>query len=278
MIESLESRRLFSNIDTSSVVLDFANGSTGATINRHMALVVLVHGDSMDPSEMTDMATAVQDQLPANQYQVLILDWSVLANAQTNAAKNGLAVGSTLAGMIERSHIPVSRVNLIGYSMGGTVIGRAAKDLKTKTSEVNRIIGIDPAAGRYEAPDYAQDSAYSITFCGNDTYGGMTGSLSADDSVLLSNLSSNELFRHANVFTELNNIWDQDAGETSAGDAAVSSLFSINSLLQGQPVAWKKNGIYGSFEAIMASNGNDSNPFAATLTYLNSRNHTVTFD
>jgi pimeloyl-ACP methyl ester carboxylesterase len=278
ILDALEPRLLFSTIDTSSVSLYSANGTPGAKINRHMALVVMVHGDNMDESLMTDMATAVQDELPANQYQVLLLNWGQLAYAQTNAAKNGLAVGTTLAAMIQKSHIPVSRVNLIGYSMGGTVIGRAAKDLKTRTSEVHCIIGIDAAAGRYEPPAYAQDASYSITFCGNDTYGGTIGSLSADDSVLLTNLSSNELYRHADVFTALNNIWDRDSGEISSGDQAVSSLFSVSSILQGRPVAWKKDGIDGDFEASMACNGDDSNPLPSSLTYINSRNHTITVE
>jgi pimeloyl-ACP methyl ester carboxylesterase len=278
MMDALESRVLFSTINTSSVSLYNANGTPGAKIDKHMALFVLVHGDNMNPSMMTDMAAAVEDELPANEYQVLILDWSQLASAPQLAAKVGLAVGDALAGMIKASRIPVSRVNLIGFSMGGTVIGRAAKDLKTNTSEVNRIIGVDPSAGYYEPADYAQDSAYSIAFCGDDTYGGTVGSLSADDAILLTGLSSNDLDRHSDVFQTVTTIWQNDAGLSSDGDAAVSSLFSIQSILNGSPPNWRKNSEDGGFVAVMACNDTGGDPSPISLTYINSRNHTITVE
>jgi pimeloyl-ACP methyl ester carboxylesterase len=180
--------------------------------------------------------------------------------------------------MIKDSHIPVSRVNLIGFSAGGTVIGRAARDLKTSTSEVNRIIGVDPAATRYEAPDYAQDAAYSIAFCGDDTYGGTTGSLSADDAILLTGLSSNELDRHSDVYSTVVTLWQNDAGLSSDGDAAVSSLFSIQSILNDSPPNWKRDRNDGGFVAVMACNNTGGDPSPISLTYINSRNHTVTVE
>jgi pimeloyl-ACP methyl ester carboxylesterase len=265
-IEALESRRLFS----SDISLYSADGSSGAVINRHLALFVLVHGNDMTVSEMVDMATAVKDQLPANQYQVLIVDW--------NQNVDALTIGSELAQTIQVSHIPTSRVNLIGYSLGGTVIGRTARDLKTKTSEVNRIIAIDPASSKLEAANYAADSEYSIAFCGNDGYAHTASSLSADDTVLLTGLSGDDLDRHAEVFTLVNNMWDDDADSSSLGDQAIDSLFSINTILRGKPAPWKANAFYSGFEAIMPCNENGGNSFPLSLTYDNSRGHTITID
>jgi len=278
MLDPLESRVLFSTINTSSVSLCNADGDPGGKIDRHMALIVLVHGNEMNPSMMTDMAAAVEAQLPSNQYQVLILDWSKIAAARTNWEVNSLAVGDKLANLIRLSRIPVSRVNLIGFSMGGAVIGRAAKDLKTSTSEVNRIIGVDPAAGQLEPADYTEDSAYSIAFCGNDSYGGTVGSLSADDAILLTGLSSNDLDRHSDVFQTITTIWQNDAGLSSDGDAAVSSLFSIQSILNGSPPNWRKNSEDGGFVAVMACNDTGGDPSPILLTYINSRNHTITVE
>jgi pimeloyl-ACP methyl ester carboxylesterase len=278
MMEPLEPRLCFSSINASSVLLCYANGTPGARINRHLSLFVLVHGDSMNAAMMSDMATAVQDQLPADQYQVLILDWSKLTTSTHHRSDNALAVGSALAGMIEKSHIPVSRVNLIGYSAGGSVIGRTASDLKTKTSKVNRIIGIDPAAGKDGTADYAKDSSYSIAFCGDDSYGGTQGSLSAADTILMTGLSTNQLYRHAEVYTGITDIWQNDAGESSSGDMRISSLFSIPSIMNGQPLRWMKNSFDAGFEAVMSCNENGGNPYPLSLTYVNSHRHKVTVD
>src|SRR5438270_392275 len=83
---------------------------------------------------------------PAGQWQVIIVDWGDLAkyHATGNATVNALAVGSKVAGLLKAARVPPSRVNLVGYSMGGTVVARIARDLKTRTAQVNTIVGIDP--------------------------------------------------------------------------------------------------------------------------------------
>jgi pimeloyl-ACP methyl ester carboxylesterase len=273
--DTLEERVLFSSVDTSSVALDLADGATHAAINRHEALFVLVHGDNMNAPMMSIMAKAVQDQLPPGQYQVLTLDWSKLA-ASGNTTKSALAVGGALAKMIENSHIPLSRVNLIGFSMGGTVIDNAADDLKTKTSQVNRLIGIDPRDDA--SPDFADVSSYSIAFCGNDSYGKTAASLSADDAVLLTGLSTDNLQRHANVFGTVLTMWEDDAGLRGSGDMRVSSLFSIRSILAGSPLPWRQNGVSGGFEAVMPCDVSTSIPYPLSITYMNSHKHKVAIE
>jgi pimeloyl-ACP methyl ester carboxylesterase len=282
MIEALEGRMLFSAIDTSTVAL-FDAGGNPATINRHLAAWFIVHGDNMDKSFMTTMAAAVQAQVPSNQWQVLIVDWSDLASAQTNATRNGQAVGDRVAQMINQAHLPASRVNLIGFSMGGAVINRIAIDLKTKTTQVNRLVGIDAAAGRvgpYDPAVFGKDSAFSVAFGANDKYGGQAGTLSADESVLLSGLSSDDLTRHAQVFSVVTTMWQRDAGEISKGNDGVSELFSIPNILAGPTIAMRQGIFAGGYDAVMACGfqsglPNDLGPLS--FTFVNTRRHTQVF-
>jgi pimeloyl-ACP methyl ester carboxylesterase len=117
-----------------------------------------------------------------------------------------------------------SRVNLVGYSMGGTVIDRIARDLKTRTTQVNTIIGIDPAAGRIQAPAYAQNSAYAISFCGNDAVAKLTASQSGDDTVVLTGLDpNNDMLRHQSVFTVVTTMWERDGGTPATITSAACS-------------------------------------------------------
>jgi pimeloyl-ACP methyl ester carboxylesterase len=269
MFEHLESRRLLSTL--SSVTFYSIGGQSGAVINKHMSLVVLVHGGEENAMDLQETAKAVQGQLPSNQYQVLLLDWSELATSS-----HAVEVGDRLAGMIQNSHIPISRVNLIGFSMGGTVIDQAAHELKTKNSEINCLIGEDPAEGRGASPNYAGDARYSLCFCGDDRYGGTAESLSADDAVLVSNISSDAFTAHVDVFFTVNNMWEQDAGMMSSGDSAVSELFSIPNLLKGAPLNWKRHSVDGRWEGTLRTNGDTNNPVAASFTYVNSRGHSVT--
>lgn len=279
-LEPLEGRMLcYAPVDTSKVFLGDVNDNPVA-IHRHMALCILAHGDQMEGSDMTDVAHAVQAQLPAGQWQVLIIDWGDLAkyHATGNASVNALAVGSKVASLLSAARVPPSRVNLVGYSMGGTVVGRIAKDLKTSTAEVNAIVGIDPAAGRIEAPNYAQNSRYSICFCGRDAVATDTASLSADDAVVLTGLSSNDMLRHQSVFTVVTTMWERDAGMLGSGGDHASGLFSVPSLFNGPPLPWRHGTYYAGFEALVACgtqpDSSDLGPLS--LTYVNTRRHQIT--
>lgn len=282
-LESLEGRVLFyAPVDTSRVFLGDVDDNP-TTINRHMAQVFLAHGDQMHGSDMVDFADAVQAQLPANQYQVIIVDWGDLADPALhgtgNATLNAFAVGDKVAGLLKAARATPSRVNLVGYSMGGTIIDRIARDLKTSTSQVNAIIGIDPAAGRIQAPAYAENSAYSISFCGNDGVAKLTASQSGDDTVVLTGLDpNNDMVRHQSVFTVVTTMWERDAGTLAAGDDHVSAIFSLPSILNGSPLPWRQGAISGGFEASMAcgtqTNSSDLGPLS--ITYVNSRRHRIT--
>jgi pimeloyl-ACP methyl ester carboxylesterase len=207
----------------------------------------------------------------------LIVDWSQLAYAQTNAAKNAEAVGNRVAQMITQAHLMTSRVNLIGFSMGGTVVNRIAADLKTRHTQVNRIVSIDVDVGRYEPSVFASDSSYSIAFGGNDHYAGEVGTATSDDAVLFTGLSARDTFRHAQVFDIVTAMWQRDAG-TLAGSDDISPIFSINNILNGLPVNWRKNSYGNGYEAEMNCGNqpgfpNDLGP--TSLTFVNLHRHTA---
>jgi hypothetical protein len=270
MMEGLESRTLFS-VDTSGVALFDASGHP-ATINRHAAVWFLVHGDNMSESGMTDLATAVKNQLDSSQWQVLIVDWSKLA-AAGNTSTSAAAVGDRVAAMIKASRVPTSRVNLIAFSSGGIVIDEIAKDLKTRTAQVNRIVGIDPFS---KTANYAAESSYSIAFCGRDAEGKTAASLSADDAVALTGLTGTAMQQHGDVFSVVTTIWKRDAGEISKGNDHVSPLFSIQKILSGSIAPWRHGVYFEGFEAEMDCGFQSGLPHdlgPLSLTYSNTRRH-----
>lgn len=250
MLEALEGRLLYS-VDTSSVALFNPDGSP-ATIDRHRAAWFIVHGAQQSPDLMGYMARAVAAASPSSEWQVIVVDWSKLANGTGSASRAGVAVGDRVAAMINAARLPASRVNLLGFSMGGAVIGRIAADLKTKTAQVNRIVALDPANGQYGDSHYAANSAYSIAFsAGDDGYGQPEAALTADDTVFLTGLDRDMLTRHGQVFLVVQTMFRRDDQLTSSGNDHVSPLFSVQSILEGQQAAWKTNRFSGGYDAQM---------------------------
>jgi pimeloyl-ACP methyl ester carboxylesterase len=273
MLECLEGR-LFFSVDTSGVALFTPDGSPTA-IDRHRAAWFIVHGAQQSKDLMGYMARAVAAASPPGAWQVIVVDWSQLANGTGSASKAALAVGDRVAAMINAARLPASRVNLIGFSMGGAVIGRIAADLKTKTTQVNRIVALDPANGRYGDSHYAANSAYSIAFsAGDDGYGDPEAALTADDTVLLTGLSRDMLTRHGDVFLVVQTMFRRDDHLTDSGNDHVSPLFSVQSILEGQQAAWKTNRYSGGYDAQMAcgyQNGLPDDLGPMSMTYVDRR-------
>lgn len=270
IMEGLEGRTLFS-VDTSSVAL-FDAGGHAATINKHAAVWFLVHGDNMNESQMTDLATAVKGQVDSTQWQVLIVDWSKLATA-SNTSTNAAAVGDRVAAMIKAARLPTSRVNLIGFSSGGIVMDEIAKDLRTRSAQVNRIVGIDPFS---KTANYAAESSYSIAFCGRDAEAKTAASLSADDAVALTGLSGTSLQQHGQVFSAVTTIWKRDAGMIAKGNDHVSGLFSIQNIVADAMPPWRHGVFFEGFEAEMSCGFQSGLPHdfgPLSLTYVNTRRH-----
>lgn len=286
MIESLEARVLFSVKGTSSVALYDANGSP-ASIQAGKRLWFIFHGLDGSHDDMTPMAAGVQAQDPTS--QVLVVDWSYLADPTVASTvrtqlDNAWAVADWVALRLRRARVPASRVNLIGFSMGGQAEDRLAADLNGGSkSQVNRIIAIDPADphvnGRArQLPHFADESAYSIGFTGVDTAAFYAGALSCDDVIQLTGLPADDMVRHVSTAEVMGTMFRRSGGLDGTADG-VSNIFSIQNILVGHLPGWR-HGQYGyGFEAQVscAATGNDW-PLQygpVVLAYVNGRGHTV---
>jgi pimeloyl-ACP methyl ester carboxylesterase len=262
MIEGLEPRQMFS-VDTSTVALYSASGAP-ASIDPHKSLWFVFHGLSMSKDDMEPIGAAVQAQVPGA--QVLLVDWSALAdssvaNTVRKQLDNAWAVADWVAARVKALGLPSSRVNMIGFSMGGQAEDRLALDLRKHSSQVNRIIAIDPSAPGVsvsasghktrQIPTFADESAYSIAFSGNDGPAFYRGALSADDAILLTGLPDDGMERHLATFEAVTAMMQRDAGFIARGNDQVSGIFSVQNLLSGNLPAWRKDAYDPGWEAVV---------------------------
>src|SRR5439155_453714 len=127
------------------VTLFTPDGSTPASLDKRREVWLVIHGldSSKDDATMQALATAVDAASPDD--QVLLVDWSKLADIppdNATAVNHAWAAGDVLAAMVRKAGLRGSHVNLLGFSMGGIVESRLAKDLRG----ANRLIAVDPAA------------------------------------------------------------------------------------------------------------------------------------
>jgi pimeloyl-ACP methyl ester carboxylesterase len=254
MIEPLESRLLFTSpVDTSGVGLFAADGSP-ATLDRRDKWIIVhgLHSSSAD-SGIQSLALAVAATQPRD--QVLLLDWATIANAPDNvtAMTDAYAAADAIAAKLLAAKIHGSHVNLMGFSMGGAIIDRLAKDL----SSVNRIVAIDPSAPPVQITDsrnhligvqttYAAESKYAIAFYGASY---IAASLSADDTVMLTNLPGTQIDQHIETFDVVLRMMRRNASfEVSTSDH-ISPVFSLRNIMAASLPAWRKNAFAPGFEA-----------------------------
>ena len=293
MFEALETRTLFATgaVDASSVALYAPDGSATA-IARHEPLWIVIHGmssDKNDPS-VQELAAAVQAGAPGD--QALILDWGALATAQAapdgaSAYRNAWAAADKIASDLRAAHIPASRVNLIGFSMGSQIEDRLAKDLNSSAGKVNRLIAIDPAAPGYATnnrghlsrhlPTFASDATYSIAFAGKDADSFYAAGISATDTVFLQGLTGGEVARHVETAYVFTRMMRRAAGLEPAGGDHVSALFSLDNISAGNIPAWRKDAYAPGYEAVMDCQLDTTDPLAdfapVSMTYINRRGH-----
>ena len=234
MIEPLESRVFLAG---NPGVGFYNRDGTAATLDPQRNTWLLINGllSSKDDEDFKQVARAISIQSPGD--QVLIVDWEKLAAVISGVQgyKNAVTAGHWVAKQLKYAGIPGSHVNLLGFSMGGTVEDTIAKDLK----KVNRIIAVDPAG---YGSAFAKHSNYSISFRGTMSSG---PALSAHDSVLLTNLPSIGLFAHVETFSVFLTMQQRDAGISENPGENISSIFSISNILNGQMPAWKKKSFKG---------------------------------
>jgi pimeloyl-ACP methyl ester carboxylesterase len=263
MIETLEPRVLFASapIDTASISFYLPDGSAPAALDKTRDVWLVIHGlnSSKDDASIQALATAVDAASPND--QVILVDWAKLSDAPANnvvAVNNALAAGDALAAKLRQAGIRASHLNVVGFSMGGMVESRVAKDLHG----VNRLIAVDPAAPDiavdhrghpiYAATNFARYSKYSIAFYGASY---VPGSLSADDTIALTDLPGDQLEKHVESLLTVTTMLRRAAGvEATPAADNVSRLFSIQNILAGNVPAWHKNTYAPGYEALLACN------------------------
>lgn len=250
-MEALESRVLYSVAGTSANAsnVHLLNAWGGATsISKTQNVWMLFHGLNMNWGNMTSMASALQSARPAD--QVIIVDWSPLATYPGGwHTGNPYTTADYVASLLKQAGVRASHVNLVGFSMGGSVIGRLAKDLHSRRSIVNRIVALDPAGSG--GASFAAESNYSIAFTAADKYSDASAYDSADDTVLITGLPSDPMSQHSGVFATFTDLLMAQAGQVASPADQVASLFSVNNILGGSMPTWRKDAYAGQFEAEM---------------------------
>jgi pimeloyl-ACP methyl ester carboxylesterase len=284
VVERLEDRLMFA-ADASTVTLTRADGATRSVVGRRDTWVI-IHGlgASKGDDQIKRLARAVDAMSPRD--QVLVVDWSGLAFATDDpflAESNAQAAAGAVATKIRAIGLPASRINLIGYSMGGYVAAQIAADLHGEGG-VNRIVALDPAAPRtgvnkkgHRVPvavNFTMDSEYAIAFHGVDRWSQFVTATSADDTVRLDNIGADDDHRHAAVIDLFSTMVERN----NAGNAdAVSRVFSLARIKDGAVPGWRRDqfGVDSGagYEAVLTAT---PSPLAPTLlTYVNRRGHTV---
>jgi pimeloyl-ACP methyl ester carboxylesterase len=287
MIEPLEPRVLFAHsaVDTSSVTLYAPDGSAPATLDKQRTVWLVIHGlnSSKDDASMQALAQAIDAASPDD--QVILVDWAKLSDnpgSNVTAVNNAWAAGDALAAKVRQAGIRTSQLNVVGFSAGGLVASRVAKELHG----VNRTVAVDPAApdisvdhkGRkiYAPTNFARYSKYSIAFYGASY---VPGSLSADDTIAMTSLQGDQLEQHVESLYVFTTMLRRAAGVESAPADNVSRLFSIQNILAANVPAWHKNYYAPGYEALLscdATPGSSPLEFEAShLTYVDRQGHAV---
>ncbi|XP_068626956.1 pancreatic triacylglycerol lipase-like [Battus philenor] len=127
-----------------------ANSVRNSNYRANRALKVIVHGwNNNGNTQMNPLITsaflAVQD------VNVIVVDWSALANSNYNTAVRGVPdvgrqLGNFLSWLINNIGGNWNNVHLIGFSLGAHVVGNAGR---AASGTPSRVTGLDPAGPQW---------------------------------------------------------------------------------------------------------------------------------
>lgn len=136
----------FSNID------EIVNSN----FNRDHPTRFTIHGWNGDLQSNVNLGV-IQQNLEHGDYNMIAVDWSAGAGtldyiaARDRVRETGTLLAQLIDRMVIAGLIDLKRLTLIGHSLGGHLIGMAAK--KVSTGRVNTIIALDPASPLFSLND-----------------------------------------------------------------------------------------------------------------------------
>lgn len=121
--------------------------------------VFIVHG-WLESKSVKWIAGMVKALLKRGDMNVIVTGWSGGSRqSYSQAAGNCRLVGKQISYLIKKLHygfgLKPSSVHLIGFSLGGQIVGYAGRNLRKSSLTVRRITGLDPASPLFER--YSRD-------------------------------------------------------------------------------------------------------------------------
>ncbi|XP_076234044.1 lipoprotein lipase-like [Calliopsis andreniformis] len=141
------------NIDRSrpqTLVLDDVNGLKKSDFNSRRPTVIITHG--WMNSYKSDACKLIRDAyLKREDYNVIVLDWSSISiRPYLWCSKRVLMVSQYTSKMInylENHGMDVSKLTIVGHSLGGHIAGLSAHYAK---HQVNYVVALDPALPNFD--------------------------------------------------------------------------------------------------------------------------------
>nr|XP_021200407.2 phospholipase A1 member A [Helicoverpa armigera] len=133
-----------------TLVINQDNTLTGSQFNGGRPINVIVHG--WNNNENSPMNRQIREAFLDNaDCNVIVVDWSRLANSNYITAVNGVPgvgehLGDFLTWLIRVGRGNWNNVHLVGFSLGAHVVGNAGRRVN---GQPRRITGLDPAGYRW---------------------------------------------------------------------------------------------------------------------------------
>ncbi|XP_075970546.1 pancreatic triacylglycerol lipase-like [Anticarsia gemmatalis] len=129
-----------------TLILNNVNSVRNSNFVASKVTVFLAHG--WNGSGRNTMNTLLTEAfLQDGDVNVIVLDWSALANRSYNTAKGGTAavgrgLGQFVNWLVNSGFAAYNRIHLVGFSLGGHLVGNAGRQTGAR---VRRVTALDPA-------------------------------------------------------------------------------------------------------------------------------------